>query len=536
MRARANVGPLRVQAIAGTHVVTLGFDYERSKMAGLLGFGVERIDHTEGARRWLTNRLRFANVKRSWASNYNPFQSFTWGDYRAKPAHSYTYVVHALEGTPGQELQPRHSVSLSIATEAPELHGVWFNRGVTASQAYAERFRNKHPTDVPNREAWRWLSRGLEEALLAFVGQAIDDSWEVHGALYEFEYPAVLRAFMVAADSGARVRLVVHDHDTNRHAAAAAGLDDQVVTWRRRASIPHNKFVVASHHGRPVAVWTGSTNITENGIFGQSNVGHEIRGETLAGKYLAYWDQLVADPTPGVLNDWVDAENPLPSRWSKGTTVVFSPHSALDALDRYAKLFASAKAMVCMTLPFNLDARFSSQLRGNFKALRWLLFENPAEARKHRDLVTDADTELVAGAVVPEGGLRGWVAEMENPLSSNIEFIHTKYLLVDPLGRDPIVVTGSANFSVSSTTKNDENMLVIRGNTGVADVYFTEFFRLFNHYRFRQHLGLEPTAPTPGPEANRVASLGLAADDSWWPRYFDEPARDKQRRVLAGSS
>jgi len=60
-----------------------------------------------------------------------------------------------------------------------------------------------------------------------------------------------------------------------------------------------------------------------------------------------------------------------------------------------------------------------------------------------------------------------------------------KFLLMDPLGDDPIVVTGSANFSEASTNDNDENMLLIRGNQRVADIYFTEFNRLFNHYYFR---------------------------------------------------
>jgi phosphatidylserine/phosphatidylglycerophosphate/cardiolipin synthase-like enzyme len=47
------------------------------------------------------------------------------------------------------------------------------------------------------------------------------------------------------------------------------------------------------------------------------------------------------------------------------------------------------------------------------------------------------------------------------------------------------VVTGSANFSTASTNKNDENMLVIRGNTRVADIYLGEFMRIYNHLSFR---------------------------------------------------
>lgn len=48
-----------------------------------------------------------------------------------------------------------------------------------------------------------------------------------------------------------------------------------------------------------------------------------------------------------------------------------------------------------------------------------------------------------------------------------------------PLSDDPIVFTGAANFSEPSTTANAENMLVIRGDTRVADIYLGEFTRLF---------------------------------------------------------
>jgi phosphatidylserine/phosphatidylglycerophosphate/cardiolipin synthase-like enzyme len=80
-----------------------------------------------------------------------------------------------------------------------------------------------------------------------------------------------------------------------------------------------------------------------------------------------------------------------------------------------------------------------------------------------------------------------WVRETnarQLALNHHVSYIHSKILLRDPLGADPIVVTGSANFSAASTTDNDENMLVIRGNRRVADIYFTEFNRLFNHYSF----------------------------------------------------
>ena len=77
-----------------------------------------------------------------------------------------------------------------------------------------------------------------------------------------------------------------------------------------------------------------------------------------------------------------------------------------------------------------------------------------------------------------------------------MSYIHSKFLLMDPLATDPIVVTGSANFSDASTNDNDENMIAIRGDQRVADIYFTEFNRLFNHYYFRsvQEAGRETEA------------------------------------------
>jgi hypothetical protein len=72
-------------------------------------------------------------------------------------------------------------------------------------------------------------------------------------------------------------------------------------------------------------------------------------------------------------------------------------------------------------------------------------------------------------------------------------------MLLDPLSDDPIVITGSANFSEASTTANDENMLVIRCDSRVADIYLGEFMRLFTHFRFRGKPEPPTTRPLPDP-------------------------------------
>ena len=67
----------------------------------------------------------------------------------------------------------------------------------------------------------------------------------------------------------------------------------------------------------------------------------------------------------------------------------------------------------------------------------------------------DPNNSIAVGAYLGRpGGYRQFLQEYLTGLNSHVKFIHTKFMLVDPLGDDPLVVTGSANFSdrVDATT------------------------------------------------------------------------------------
>ena len=74
----------------------------------------------------------------------------------------------------------------------------------------------------------------------------------------------------------------------------------------------HNKFLVLLRDGEPEAVWTGSTNISENGLYGQLNAGHQVEDAAVARAFRDYWDQLRANPAPKDLKAWVAANSPPP--------------------------------------------------------------------------------------------------------------------------------------------------------------------------------------------------------------------------------
>ena len=63
--------------------------------------------------------------------------------------------------------------------------------------------------------------------------------------------------------------------------------------------------------------------------------------------------------------------------------------------------------------------------------------------------------------------------------------IHHKFIVIDAETDHPVIYTGSANLSNNSTHNNDENLLEITGDPELAQTYFAEFMRLYEHYRAR---------------------------------------------------
>ena len=104
---------------------------------------------------------------------------------------------------------------------------------------------------------------------------------------------------------------------------------DALCARRTQAKIAHNKFIVLLHDGKPKEVRTGSTNFTEGGIYGHSNLGHIVRSPRVAARYVAHWKQLRSDPKAAVLRDWTEQETVI----LRGDPVVgrSRPSSALAA-------------------------------------------------------------------------------------------------------------------------------------------------------------------------------------------------------------
>jgi phosphatidylserine/phosphatidylglycerophosphate/cardiolipin synthase-like enzyme len=195
----------------------------------------------------------------------------------------------------------------------------------------------------------------------------------------------------------------------------------------------------------------------------------------------------------------------------------------------YADLIGNAQRMACVTFAFNLDDFFHDTLLKNDGVLRYAMFDKKPKSEFEDDIQRIRNTVIAPGAKLSKGDMEFFLGEKLTGFNSNY-YVHDKFILIDPLGDDPIVVTGTANFSKPSQVSNDENMLVIRGNTRVADIYFGEFMRVFDHFYSRYIIRKLTEAGKNDPEA------GFLKEDwkEWVPQNFKAGPKQLRRQVFMG--
>jgi phosphatidylserine/phosphatidylglycerophosphate/cardiolipin synthase-like enzyme len=568
MREKSSGTVLVLRAIAGLHVVTLAWDFldgQEEAKEKLLGFALERSELDEQGevieRYWLRGIKRFKLKDKGLPAgapvptSEHPIQSFQWGDYTAKSGVTYRYRLVPAYGKPKLlVLNEDAATTVEVTTEREESadaadgstrHDIFFNRGVAGSQAYVREFGKQKPDrDAPASDQMKWLSRGLFEALTGFIRLAAREDaadYKLRAMLYEFQYRPVGEAFRDAAQAGADVDIRYEAQSYKEHnetMIAEAVIGDLCTAQKIREGIRHNKFIVLIHDDVPVAVWTGSTNISAGGIFGHSNVGHVIWDRDIAKLYLEYWEALSADDVTNaglrVRNLEVEATpevGDLPP--TDRMLTLFSPRDVVDSAkssatqEWYAHLLGSAKRIACMTFAFNFDKVFETAASGQTEALSYLLFDKAISEAQETSVRQNGNATIAVGAKLEENDLENFIGESLTGFNRN-EYIHDKFLIVDPLGDDPIVVTGTANFSEASIEKNDENMLVIRGNKRVADIYFGEFMRVFDHLYSRYIIAKLKAQGTHDPDAGFLKEKTA----EWLPRHFADGPKSRRRQYF----
>jgi phosphatidylserine/phosphatidylglycerophosphate/cardiolipin synthase-like enzyme len=495
----------RVKAYAGTNGVLLAIDLAEPRRQGLLGFAIEK---QQGNKPWLFlfNSLTFPGKTHTFAqfhatpSDLAPLQKFRWADYAVNPGMTLHYRVHLAYGTPDA---PQLGESLELTITADEGHpanqSVIFNRAVAASQAFQRKFPELDAQISANKnmpiEAWpdaarQWLENGLLGRLLGFIERAVDDQWALDIAIYEYQLQAIVDAVNAAFARGVQVRVVYHarpdDEDTTINEACLAKLPAANKRGRVTHNIFHNKFIVLSRldatgQRQPQALLCGSTNFTANGVYRQANVVHVLDDAAVSLRYLQTFEEVWATPDDvGATRAWINEHNPMDA--TQALFAGFSPRTGGADLREFVEIIEAAKKDLLFVTAFSLPDAILNALLGqpHDDILRFGL-QNTAS--RITGFHADRSAEFAATALL-NTGLEGWLRENMKGQKGNL-LVHTKAVVTDFTTDTPTIISGSHNLSSSASNGNDENYLIIRGDTDLADRYGLELLRFYEHYRFR---------------------------------------------------
>jgi phosphatidylserine/phosphatidylglycerophosphate/cardiolipin synthase-like enzyme len=530
--ARNDQDDFRVKAYAGTNGVLLAIDLAEPRRKGLLGFAIEK---QQGDKPWLFlfNSLTFPGKDHTFPqfhatpSDAAPLQKFRWADYAVNPGVTIHYRVHLAYGT-ADAPQLGESLEVTVTTDngLPKGQNVIFNRAVAASQAFQRKFADLDALLSVNKtlpiEEWpdaprQWLESGLLSRLLGFIERAVDGQWALDIAIYEYQLQTIVDAVNAAFERGVKVRVLYHAQPGEDTTALNEASLEKIPAANKRGRVTHNifhdKFMVLSRldaagQHQPEAVLCGSTNFTANGVYRQANVVHVLDDSRIGATYLQTFEQVWATPTDvGATRDWLTEHNPMQP--DQPLFAGFSPRSGEGDLSEFIKIINAAKKDLLFVTAFTLPDKILNALLGqpHDDILRYGLQNTVSSITGFH---ADRTAEFAATALL-NTGLEGWLKENMKGQKGNL-LVHTKAIVVDFTSDSPTIISGSHNLSDAASNGNDENYLIIRGDTDLADRYGLELLRFYEHYRFRyfaKKLQLKQVRP-------------LAADDSWTDDYYRE--------------
>jgi len=119
----------------------------------------------------------------------------------------------------------------------------------------------------------------------------------------------------------------------------------------------------------------------------------------------------------------------------------------------------------------------------------------------------------------------GWEQEL---LGASMVNIHSKVIVIDPFGENPVVMTGSHNLGFKASSANDDNLVVIEGNAPLAAAYAINIIAIYQTYHWNSYV-----------EAHRKDPQvwhGLVDNDKWQTGYLSGDKLKELKFWMGGKS
>ena len=308
------------------------------------------------------------------------------------------------------------------------------------------------PLNGKNPEDWQG---SIEGRLIEKINAA---QTSIHIASFEFDLTPVAEALIAAKQRGVDVRWVTDNEsgleaDTEPDRGQFKMLQDAGIEVRAdtRSALMHNKFWIFDGE----TAWTGSTNITESGVFQQNNNTIVIHSPAIAAIYerefQEMWDGQFGPKSPSTADQQSVTLNGTPIQ------IYFSPEDKV--LDHMIPIVSSAKSNI----------RFMAFSFTDFPLAKAMIDRAAAG-------VDTAGIYEKTGSETEGSEMKTfYCAHVPVRQDGNPRFLHDKIIILD----NHIVISGSFNFSSNATENNDENVIII-DSPEIARLYMQEFDRLWS--------------------------------------------------------
>lgn len=331
------------------------------------------------------------------------------------------------------------------ATAAPTVQSI--PTVVNASGAWWEVYFTD-PVHVNNPEDWQ---SSMEGRLIEKINAA---QTSIHIASFELNLTPVAEALLAAKQRGVEVLWVTDDEsgleaDEEPGRGQFAMLQNAGIEVRSddRSALMHNKFWIFDRQ----IVWTGSTNITENGIFKQDNNAIVIQSPELATIY----------------------EREFQEMWNGE----FGPTSTSQLDNQAVMINESGIAVIFTSEDPAIEQAIIPLVNSATKSIRFLAFSFTDYPLAQAMIKRSQNGVDVAG-VFEKVGSDTDAAELDTLFCAqvpvrqdgNSSFMHSKVIVVD----ERYVITGSLNYSTNAEESNDENVIII-DNPEIAKLYMQNF-------------------------------------------------------------
>ncbi len=436
----------------------------------------------------------------------------------------------------------------------------YFNRGILATQALTHEVPLSKRTGAPDAGALlkriadpndalrKSLSSDLTEALPALLLEANKERGNCYAALYELNDKG-LESYLIGNKQVHMILSNTFDSKSDnpdkenkpaRDALHHSGVDVLDRILPDGSHIGHNKFVLyLDAQNKPTAVLTGSTNWTSTGLCAQTNNSLIVRSASVAQAYSDYWDRLkedtdAANGDPHALQGKTfrtSNETPVNVNVPGATkaAVWFSPNTAqknkpanvkqapVDMADVEGRIAAAKHAVLFLCFdpgkPSIVDAAAKALAANRDLFIRGALTNVERAGNFVIDLHDNQHEPDDPAQVIPATAIDDTFGMWEKELlNAGHAVIHDKIVVIDPF--DPencTVVVGSHNLGYKASFTNDENLLIIEGNSSLAQAYTVHVLDVYDHYRWRYLLAQYGT---------KDSWQGLQPNDKWQDRYF----------------